>query len=44
VDSFPQPLTHYLVRLRLLNILWSLVVVGVAVGMVVVEVAVLAVF
>jgi hypothetical protein len=26
VDSFPQPLTHCLVRLRLLNTLWSLVV------------------
>jgi hypothetical protein len=25
VDSFPQPLTHCLVRLRLLNTLWLLV-------------------
>jgi len=29
VDSFPQLLTHCLVRLRLLNTLWLLVVVGV---------------
>jgi hypothetical protein len=27
VDSFPQPLTHCLVHLRLLNTLWWLVVV-----------------
>jgi hypothetical protein len=27
VDSFPQPLTHCLAHLRLLNTLWLLVVV-----------------
>jgi hypothetical protein len=32
VDSFPQPLTHCLVQLPKLNILWSLVVAAQAVA------------